>query len=110
MEFIERAFSSGQQDRLLSRLLCSFALFFIFLQLQLVFVNVPKVLKAIKLDGVDVAGYMAWSLMDNMEWNDGYSLRFGLYRVDFEDPQRKRTPKLSARYYKKVIQDNGFLA
>ena len=65
-------------------------------------------LKAIKLDKVNVKGFTAWSLMDNFEWNDGYRLRFGLYRVDFNDPERKRTPKLSAFYYKKVIQDRGF--
>lgn len=60
------------------------------------------------MDNVDVRGYTAWSLMDNFEWNDGYKLRFGLYRVDFDDPQRTRNPKLSAYYYKKVIKDKGF--
>jgi beta-glucosidase len=47
--------------------------------------------------------------MDNFEWDDGYRLRFGLYRVDFADLRKTRTAKLSAHYYKKIIQDNGFL-
>lgn len=34
--------------------------------------------------------------------------KFGLYRVDFTDPARPRSPKDSARFYQQVIQDNGF--
>ena len=67
-----------------------------------------ELLKAIKLDGVPVRGYYAWSLLDNFEWSDGYSEKFGLTRVDFNDPSRKRTPKKSFNYFKKLIQQNGF--
>lgn len=46
--------------------------------------------------------------MDNFEWQRGYHDRFGIHRVDFNDPDRKRTPKKSARAYAKIVADNGF--
>jgi len=55
-------------------------------------------------DGVPIAGYFLWSFMDNFEWEDGYQRRFGIVHVDFET--QVRTPKLSARYYAKVMQEN----
>jgi len=55
--------------------------------------------------GVDLRGYMAWSLFDNLEWAFGYSKRFGIVHVDFETQQR--TPKDSARFYSQVIASNG---
>jgi lactase-phlorizin hydrolase len=60
------------------------------------------------LDGVDVRGYFAWSLLDNFEWAFGYSERFGLCFVDFKDPNRKRSAKGSAQFYKSIIKNNGF--
>ncbi|KAJ8976261.1 hypothetical protein NQ317_006339 [Molorchus minor] len=54
-------------------------------------------------DGVKVLAYTAWSLMDNYEWLNGYTKKFGLYNVDFNDPNRTWTPKKSMEYYKKVI-------
>ena len=53
-------------------------------------------------------GYTAWSLMDNFEWKRGYSERFGLHYVNFSDPDRPRTPKASARFFRDLIEDNGF--
>ncbi len=44
--------------------------------------------KAIK-DGFDIRGYYYWSLIDNFEWAEGYSMKFGLYEVDFETQERK---------------------
>ena len=52
-------------------------------------------------DGVDVRGYFVWSLLDNFEWADGYSRRFGLYFVDFGT--QRRIAKTSARWYRQFI-------
>jgi beta-glucosidase len=56
-------------------------------------------------EGFPVRGYFLWSLMDNFEWADGYSLRFGIYYVDFET--QKRYPKLSAYFYRELIKRNA---
>lgn len=55
--------------------------------------------------GVDVRGYMVWSLLDNFEWSQGYSKRFGIVHVDFAT--QKRTPKESAHFYSNVAVTNG---
>ncbi len=52
--------------------------------------------------GVDLRGYYAWSLLDNLEWNSGFSRRFGLMRTNFETQQR--TMKASGRWYADFIQ------
>lgn len=55
--------------------------------------------------GVDLRGYLVWSLLDNFEWAEGYRKRFGIVHVDFDT--QARTPKDSARWYAKVIERNG---
>ncbi len=55
--------------------------------------------------GVPLKGYFAWTLLDNFEWGNGYSKRFGLFRVDFKTG--KRTAKESARWYCDTITANG---
>ena len=52
-------------------------------------------------EGVDIQGYFAWSLMDNFEWAEGYSKRFGLVYVDYET--QKRSLKASAKAYKELL-------
>jgi len=56
-------------------------------------------------DGADVRGYHAWSLLDNFEWNEGFTPRFGLVYVDYKT--LKRTPKASARWYAQLIAAQG---
>ncbi|XP_042518471.1 beta-glucosidase 18-like [Macadamia integrifolia] len=55
-------------------------------------------------NGADVRGYFIWSLFDNFEWTNGYSLRFGIHYVDYKTLER--TPKLSAKWYKEFL-DGG---
>jgi len=55
-------------------------------------------------EGYPLAGYFLWSLMDNFEWADGYGKRFGVHYVDFAT--QKRTPKLSAAWYKELVARN----
>jgi beta-glucosidase len=53
--------------------------------------------------GVDVRGYCAWSLLDNFEWQHGYSKRFGIVYVDYET--QRRIPKASALWYRDLIAE-----
>lgn len=53
---------------------------------------------------VPVKGYFLWSIMDNFEWQDGYSCRFGICYTDYAT--QKRTPKLSALWYQQVMAEN----
>jgi beta-glucosidase len=56
-------------------------------------------------DGVDVRGYFVWSLLDNFEWADGYSKRFGLFFVEFGT--QTRIAKSSAAWYRQLIADHA---
>ena len=56
-------------------------------------------------EGVDVRGYCAWSLLDNFEWQHGYSKRFGIVYVDYET--LRRIPKASALWYRDLIAANS---
>uniref|UniRef100_A0A3Q1CE96 Lactase n=1 Tax=Amphiprion ocellaris TaxID=80972 RepID=A0A3Q1CE96_AMPOC len=69
---------------------------------------INQVLKAYLLDGVDVRGYTAWSLMDNLEWATGFSERFGLFYVNQSDPKLPRVAKNSVKLYSTIISCNGF--
>ena len=55
--------------------------------------------------GADVRGYFVWSLLDNFEWDSGYSIRFGLVFVDYDT--LARIPKSSAYWYRDVVRANA---
>lgn len=60
-----------------------------------------------RADGVNVIGYMVWSLTDNFEWGS-YAPRFGLYTVNvLKDPALKRIPTAAVPAYKEIIRNNG---
>ena len=56
-------------------------------------------------EDIPVAGYFVWSLMDNFEWEFGYTERFVIVYVDYTS--QERTIKESGKWYKKVIGSNG---
>lgn len=66
-----------------------------------------KALAGAVSDGVDVRGYMAWSLMDNFEWAEGYETRFGVTFVDYEGGQKryaKKSAKVIGPLFEKYIK------
>jgi len=58
--------------------------------------------------GVDLRGYLVWSLLDNFEWSYGYGKRFGIVYVDYDS--QRRVPKDSAVWFREVIERNGVLS
>lgn len=92
---------------------------------------INETLKAVKLDGCNVTGYMAWGLLDGWEWTTGHEyvfimflvferfdylcllwncrVTFGVHHVDMKNPDRPRTPRLSARTLKRIFESHGFL-
>ncbi len=68
--------------------------------------HLREVWNAIHHAKADIRGYFHWSLLDNFEWAEGFTSRFGLIHVDYlHDFQR--TPRKSAEVYTQIIQDNA---
>jgi beta-glucosidase len=63
-------------------------------------------LHAAMAEGVDVRGFFYWSLLDNFEWQFGYTKKFGLLAVDFADEKLPRTLKPLANVYAQICRDN----
>jgi beta-glucosidase len=70
---------------------------------------IQNAIEAMTTDGVDLRGYFAWSLMDNFEWADGYSTRFGMTYVDYKDNQ-KRYIKDSLAWYSQFTKTGNINA
>jgi beta-glucosidase len=66
-----------------------------------------KELQRTVADGTPVRGYFVWCFLDNFEWTDGYTRRFGIVHNNFKN--QSRTPKLSARWYRSIIEANRIL-
>ena len=64
-------------------------------------------LHEVMAEGVDVRGYVLWSLLDNFEWTLGYSQQFGLVEVDRRT--FARTPKPSSSFYADVVANGRVL-
>ena len=58
-------------------------------------------------EGVDVRGYLHWSLIDNFEWEKGFKPRFGLIKIDYQTLERK--PRFSAFYYAQICKNNSLI-
>jgi beta-glucosidase len=60
--------------------------------------------------GADVRGFFYWSLLDNFEWQFGYTKKFGLLAVDFKDPKLPRSLKPLAEVYSQICRENAVAA
>jgi len=60
--------------------------------------------------GVEVRGFYYWSLLDNFEWQFGYSKKFGLLSVDFMSDQRPRAMKALGLAYRDICRENAIPA
>ena len=58
-------------------------------------------------EGADVRGYFHWSLLDNFEWAEGHEPRFGLYRVDYDSPDKQRKPTPAVETFRQIARALG---
>jgi len=66
--------------------------------------HLTEILKVVVNEECNLTGYTVWSVIDNFEWTRGYSERFGLFAVNFTSPRKERTPKLSTKFMREVIE------
>ncbi|VEN51482.1 unnamed protein product [Callosobruchus maculatus] len=62
-------------------------------------------LDAIYIDKVNLTAYTAWSILDDWEWSTGYHSLIGMYKVDFNDPNRARIPRKSVGYFTQIVKN-----
>ncbi|MFO7837202.1 MAG: family 1 glycosylhydrolase [Candidatus Thorarchaeota archaeon] len=77
-----------------------------FLRRKYIVSHLQQVHRAIR-NGVDILGYLVWSLTDNFEWAEGYESHFGLVEVEYET--RERIPRESAYMFREIIQQNALI-
>ncbi|KAF6215120.1 hypothetical protein GE061_009869 [Apolygus lucorum] len=65
--------------------------------------HLAELRRAIYEDGCNVVGHTSWSIIDNFEWRDGYTKKFGMVSVDFNSPARTRTFKRSAYWFQNYL-------
>ena len=63
-------------------------------------------MRAITEDGVDVRGYCKWAFMDNFEWGTYGTKNYGVYAIDFNDPDRKRVLKKSEQFFIDLVRES----
>uniref|UniRef100_A0A1B0CYE3 Uncharacterized protein n=1 Tax=Phlebotomus papatasi TaxID=29031 RepID=A0A1B0CYE3_PHLPP len=66
--------------------------------------HLKEILGAIQQDGCNVKGHTTWSILDNFEWMQGFTEKFGIVSWDEESPRRERRPKKSASFLRQVIR------
>ncbi|OEL36871.1 Beta-glucosidase 12 [Dichanthelium oligosanthes] len=64
----------------------------------------PQGFRDLLLEGANVKAYLAWSLLDNFEWGNGYTVRFGLNFVDYNNGY-KRYPKKSTHWFREFLKN-----
>ncbi|KAG5671417.1 hypothetical protein PVAND_001615 [Polypedilum vanderplanki] len=69
--------------------------------------HLAAVLKA-KEENCNIIGYTVWSLIDNFEWSEGYTVHLGIFAVNMSSPEKERIPKRSARFLKDLIANKKF--
>jgi beta-glucosidase len=62
-----------------------------------------------RAEGIDVIGYLHWSLIDNFEWSHGFRGRFGLFTIDFTDPLLPRRPTAAVAVFQEAARNLGTL-
>lgn len=68
--------------------------------------HLAAISRAINVEGCNVKAYTVWSLVDNFEWMMGYSERFGIFAVDFNDPNKPRIEKDSVKIFRDLMKNN----
>lgn len=69
--------------------------------------HMSEMLKAIHEDGCNVTAYTYWSLLDSFEWNLGYTVTFGMYQVNYSNPNTTRIPKSSAYAFSEITRNRN---